>query len=145
MVVQLHPLGDELAASLRLAVVRLARRLRQEDTTAGATISQLSALGVINAHGPITLRDLSARERVQPPTMTRLVAALEADGLAVREGDPQDRRIVLLRTTAKGRRILEESRQRRTAYLASSLGSLTPAERRRLEAALPLLERLAQT
>jgi DNA-binding MarR family transcriptional regulator len=145
MVMVLHPVGDELAASLRLAIVRLARRLRQEDTTTGATISQLSALGVINAHGPITLRDLSARERVQPPTMTRLVAALEADGLAVREGDPEDRRIVLLRTTSKGRKLLEDSRQRRTAFLVAGLASLTPGERRRLEAALPLLERLAQS
>ncbi len=123
--------------------MRLARRLRQEDSASGTTISQLSALAVIHAHGPLTVSDLAARERVRPPTMTRLVAALEAEGLISREGDPEDRRVVMLRATASGRRAVEKSRERRTAYLLDQLATLNEAEQRRLVAVLPLLERLA--
>lgn len=135
----------DLAPSLRTAVIRLARRLRLEDSATGSTISQLSALAVIEKHGPITLRDLATRERVQPPTMTRLVAHLEDDGLVRRSGDPADGRVVLVQTTAEGDRALADSRSRRTAFLVAHLGELDDADRDLLRRAVPLLERLADS
>ena len=127
-----------------MAVMRLARRLRLEDVAVGATISQLSALAVIDAHGPITLRDLAARERVQPPTMTRLVANLEAEELIDRAGDTVDRRIVRVNVTRKGMRVLASSRRRRTAFLAAQLDLLSEGDRDAVRRALPILERLAE-
>src|SRR5512132_4190330 len=82
-----------LAARLRLAVTRLARRLRQE-AEAGITPSMLSALSSAERQGPVTMRDLCGAEQVQPPTMTRIVAALVAAGLVVREADSEDGRVV---------------------------------------------------
>ena len=123
--------------------MRLARRLRLEDVAVGVTISQLSALSVIDAHGPITLRDLAARERVQPPSMTRLVANLEAEELIERAGDAVDRRIVRVNVTRKGMQVLASSRRRRTAFLAAQLHLLSADDRSALLLALPILERLA--
>ena len=134
---------DNLAAPLRMAVVRLARRLRLEDSASSITLSQLSALAVVERLGPMTLRDLAARERVQPPTMTRLVAALEEDGLVVREGHPTDGRVVLVTVTGAGRDVLAASRQRRTEFLSAQLALCSDTERTTLHDSLALLERLA--
>ena len=131
----------ELAARLRLAVTRLARRLRQE-AEAGITPSMLSALSSAERQGPVTMRDLCAAEQVQPPTMTRIVAALVEGGLVVREPDPADGRVAWVRVTPEGRRLLERSRRRKEAYLAKTLRSLEPEELRTLEAAAEILERL---
>ena len=92
-----------LASALRLAVARLARRVRQEGTSAGddLTASRLAALTTIEALGPITLGELAAIEQVQPPSMTRIVARLEEGGLVERQVDPNDRRIVRVRVTAR--------------------------------------------
>ena len=116
-----------LAARLRLAVTRLARRLRQE-AEAGVTPSMLSAL--------------SSAERQGSLTMTRIVAALVEAGLVVREQDPADGRVAWVKVTTEGRRLLERSRRRKEAYLAKSLRSLEPEELRTLEAAAQILERL---
>lgn len=137
-----HPVTD-LASELRLAVTRLARRLRQEGAE-GITPSQLSALASIEHHGPITLGDLAAHERVQPPTMTRIVAALADQGLVAREVDPDDRRVARVRVTAAGRRLLARSRRRKAAYLASRLRRLDDDERLLLARAVPILERLLE-
>ncbi len=134
----------ELAAHLRLSVARLARRLRRE-TGADVTASQLSALHTIGRLGPLTLGDLSAAERVRPPTMTRVVASLEEQGLVTRTVDPSDRRVAHVATTAHGDRFLEASRHRRDAFLASGLRSLSPEERDVLRRAAGLLERLADS
>ena len=134
----------ELAAHLRLSVARLARRLRRE-TGADVTASQLSALHTIGRLGPLTLGDLSAAERVRPPTMTRVVASLEEQGLVTRTVDPADRRVAHVATTARGDRFLEASRHRRDAFLASGLRSLSPEERDVLRRAAGLLERLADS
>jgi DNA-binding MarR family transcriptional regulator len=130
-----------LAARLRLAVTRLARRLRQE-AEAGVTPSMLSALSSAERKGSLTMRDLCHAEQVQPPTMTRIVAALVEAGLVVREQDPADGRVAWVTVTTEGRRLLERSRRRKEAYLAKSLRSLEPGELRTLEAAAEILERL---
>ncbi|HEV8058115.1 MAG TPA: MarR family transcriptional regulator [Actinomycetota bacterium] len=130
-----------LAARLRLAVTRLARRLRQE-AEAGVTPSMLSALSSAERKGSLTMRDLCHAEQVQPPTMTRIVAALVEAGLVVREQDPADGRVAWVTVTTEGRRLLERSRRRKEAYLAKSLRSLEPEELRTLEAAAEILERL---
>ena len=134
----------ELAARLRLAVTRLARRLRQE-VGPGITPSMLSALSSADRQGPVTMRDLCAVEQVQPPTMTRIVAALVADGLVVREADPEDGRVAWVKVTAEGRRLLERSRKRKEAFLARALRDLDTRDLASLEAAATILERFTVT
>lgn len=130
-----------LAARLRLGVTRLARRLRQE-AEAGITPSMLSALSSAERRGPLTMRDLCAAEQVQPPTMTRIVAALLEAGLVVREADPVDGRVAWVRVSPEGRRLLARSRRRKEAYLAKALGALDPHELEHLLTAADVLERL---
>lgn len=133
----------DLASRMRLAVMRLARRLRQQ-TDAGVTPSQISALFVIERYEPVTLGDLAAHERVQPPSMTRIVAALEEAGVVAREADPSDRRISRVRLTADGRRVLERSRSRKTAYLAARLRRLPPEDVATIERAIAIVEGLLE-
>src|SRR4051795_9796132 len=99
------PRDQQLADQLHSAAIHLLRRLRTEDTASGLSAPRLSALSVIVFGGPLTLGALAAAEQVRPPTMTRLVSALEQAGLVTREPDPKDRRQVLLRATAEGRRL----------------------------------------
>ncbi len=132
----------ELAARLRLAVSRLARRLRRESVS-DISASQLSALYTISRLGPLTLGDLSAAEGVRPPTMTRVVGSLEQLGLATRTVDPTDRRVAHVAMTATGNQLVEGSRHRKDAFLASRLRALTPDERAVLDRAAQILERLA--
>jgi DNA-binding MarR family transcriptional regulator len=131
----------DLAAQLRLSATRLARRLRQE-TGSGLTPSQLSALATVERHGTVTLGFLAECERVAPPTVTKVVAKLEADGLLERRTDGQDRRIARVTTTEAGDALLTESRRRKDAWLASRILELDDDERARLAAALGVLERL---
>jgi DNA-binding MarR family transcriptional regulator len=132
-----------LAARLRLGVTRLARKLRQE-AEPGITPSMLAALSSAERLGPLTMRDLCVAEQVQPPSMTRIVAALLEAGLVVREVDPEDRRVVWVRVSADGRRLLDRSRRRKEAYLARALRSLEPSEVRTIEDAAAILERLTE-
>src|SRR5437899_3765477 len=104
-----------LAARLRLVVTRLSRRLRQQGET-GISASQLSALSTIDRCGPMTLGDLAAAEQVQPPSMTRVVANLEAARLVDRQLCQQDRRVTRVRVTSEGRELLQLSRTRKNAY-----------------------------
>src|SRR3954451_11415625 len=105
------------AAQLRLAVTRTARRLRQEAGT-GLSPTLTAALATVERHGPLTPSELAARERVQRPTATRLVARLEADGLVVRMSDPQDRRSSLITASPEGREVLRLARTRKDLFLA---------------------------
>lgn len=130
-----------LASRLRLAVTRLARRLRQE-AEAGVTPSQLVALATIEHAGSITIGDLCQAEQVQPPTMTKIVGALVEAGLVAREPDPRDRRIAWLRLTPAGARLLERSRRRKDQYLVRRLRGLAPEELATLERAAEILDRL---
>lgn len=140
----LPPDAAQIADRLHSAAIHLLRRLRTEDTASGLTAPRLSALSVIVYGGPLTLGALAAAEQVRPPTMTRLVAALEQAGLVTREADPDDRRQILLRATPEGRRLLEEGRARRTASLTRRLAALPAADLAALAHAADLLERLAR-
>jgi DNA-binding MarR family transcriptional regulator len=131
----------EMAARLRLVATRLARRLRQESSS-GLTPSQLSALAAVSNKGPLTLGELADHERVAPPSITKVVAKLEADGLLTREVDPADRRVSRVRTSKAGEALVAETRQRKTAWLATRIHQLEPDEQERLAAALDVLDRI---
>jgi DNA-binding MarR family transcriptional regulator len=131
----------ELASRLRFAVMRLSRRLRQH-APADITQSQLSALAVLVNDGPLTLRDLAAAERVQPPTITRIVELLVEKGLVARTPDADDRRVAWVEATRDGRALVETTRRRRDTYLADRLRTLDDDERAVLARAAELLERL---
>ena len=135
-----------LAAQVRLAVARLHRRARQEGTSAGddLTASRVAALATIEKLGPITLGDLAAEEQVQPPSMTRIVARLEEQGLVARAVDANDRRVARVQITPAGRTLLDATRTRRNAFLAKRVARLTDDERATLAAAIALLERLLE-
>lgn len=132
-----------MAGRLRLSATRLARRLRQEADT-GLSPSQLSALATIEHHGPMTLGALAEHERVAPPSITKLVAKLEAAGLTQRHLDPTDRRVTLVTLTGRGVTLLSKSRQRKTAWLASRLATLDDADLARLAAALDVLDAVVE-
>ncbi|HEY4408680.1 MAG TPA: MarR family transcriptional regulator [Acidimicrobiia bacterium] len=131
----------EIAARLRLNATRLARRLRQE-SGAGLSPSQQSALAVIANHGPLTLGALAEHERVAPPSITKVVSKLECDGLVTRAPDPSDRRICRVAISPDGEALLEESRRRKTAWLAARINELSPEHQRRLADALDVLDEL---
>jgi DNA-binding MarR family transcriptional regulator len=133
----------DLVVSLRLAVGRLARRLRQQ-TEGGVTASQFSALSSIAHYGPITLGQLAAVERLRPPSVTRMVSTLEDAGLVVRHADIDDRRVCRVETTPLGRELLERTRSRKDAYLATRLATLGPDELDVLRDATVVLERLLE-
>ncbi len=132
-----------LASALRLAVMRLARRMRGERADTSLTLSQLAALATLERSGPLTPRELAAAERVQPPSMTRLAASLEAAGLVTRTAHPSDRRQVLLAASPAGTALLHEDRRRRDAWLARRLAELPPEDREVLRRAAAVLDRLA--
>ncbi|HVC69854.1 MAG TPA: MarR family transcriptional regulator [Acidimicrobiales bacterium] len=133
----------ELAARLRLAVLRLSRRLRQQ-IAGGVTSAQLSALATVERLGSPTFGELAASERVRPPSMTRIVVGLEGAGLVRRQVDPLDRRVARVTLTAGGRRLVQRSRSLRTAYLARRLRRLSASERASLAELVPLLELLLE-
>ena len=133
-----------LADRLHSAAIHLLRRLRRVDSTTGLSGPRLSALSVVVFAGPLTLGELATAEQVKPPTMTRLVRALEAHQLVVREPDEHDRRIVRLRATAKGRGLMAEGRARRVDTLAEGLRTLSPSEIDTLDSAVETLERIIQ-
>jgi DNA-binding MarR family transcriptional regulator len=130
-----------LAARLRLAVTRLARKLRRE-AEPGITPSMLAALSSVDRQGPLTMSELCAVEQVQPPSMTRIVAALAEARLVTREADPSDGRVAWVAVTPEGRKLLDRSRGRKEAYLAKALRGLDAHELETLEAAAAILEDL---
>jgi DNA-binding MarR family transcriptional regulator len=130
------------AARLRVAVLRLSRRLRKHDL-AGLTPSQLSTLSCVGKTGPVRLGDLAAAERIAPSTLTRLVNVLEDRGYLVRKPAPEDARAFLVTVTASGTEVLERIREEATSMLTDILATLTPDQLAALEAALPALEQLA--
>jgi DNA-binding MarR family transcriptional regulator len=134
----------DLADRLHSAAIHLLRRLRREDDASGLPAPQLSALSVIVFGGPLTLGELARAEQVRPPTISKLIVALEQQGLVEREIDAGDRRVVRVRATSRGTKVLYEGRQRRVAALVSSLGTLSVRDRALLTRALPVLERIAR-
>jgi DNA-binding MarR family transcriptional regulator len=133
----------DLATRLRLAVTRTARRLRQEGTV-GFSPSQGSMLATIERHGPLTPSELAQRERVQRPTVTRMLARLEDDGIVQRAADLADGRSFLVSLTPHGRELLAEVRTRKDAYLAQRLQALSDEERAALDRAADVLEHLLE-
>ena len=131
-----------IADRLHSAAIHLLRRLRKEDDRAGISAARLSALSVAVFAGPVTMGQLAAAEQVAAPTMTRLVAAMERAGLVERDRDSEDGRVVWIRATARGTRILYAARNRRIATLTSDLEALDPADLRLLAAAAGVIERL---
>jgi DNA-binding MarR family transcriptional regulator len=131
----------DLAGHLRLTIARTARRLRQE---AGADLSPslTAALATVERHGPLTPSDVAAREQIQRPTATRVLARLEEQGLIERMADPRDGRSSLLTASKAGRELLAELRTRKTAFLASRIDRLPPEDRATLERAAAILERM---
>jgi DNA-binding MarR family transcriptional regulator len=130
------------AARLRVAVLRLSRRLRKHDL-AGLTPSQLSTLSSVGSCGPVRLGDLAAAERIAPSTLTRLVNVLEERGYLLREPAPGDARAFLVTVTDSGRDVLERIRAEATNLLTDILTMLPADQLQALEAALPALEQLA--
>jgi DNA-binding MarR family transcriptional regulator len=133
--------APEVAARLRLSATRLARRLRQE-SGAGLSPSQQSALAVISNHGPLTLGALAEHERVAPPSITKVVSKLECDGLVIRTPDPSDRRVCRVEISPEGAALLEEVRRRKTAWLTARISQLDADRQRRLADALDVLDEI---
>jgi DNA-binding MarR family transcriptional regulator len=135
----------EVASAVRISVMRLARRLRAQRSDLSLTLSQLSALATLERHGPLTPRELAEHEKVQPPSMTRVLGVLEEHGLLRREPHPTDGRQQVVTITPQAEAMLREDRRRRDEWLAKRLTELTPDERAALRAAAPVLERLAHS
>ena len=133
---------DALAQELNSVAIHLVRRLRRADESLGITPARLSALSVLVFGGPRTLTDLAAAEQVSGPTMSRLVAALEADGLVRRSPVPADRRASLLEATPEGRRLMHRGRRQRVARLSAELERLGKEDLKTLEAAARILRAL---
>jgi DNA-binding MarR family transcriptional regulator len=135
------PLTD-LAARLRMGIVRTARRLRQEAAAeAGAlTPTSTAALATIERHGPLTPSELARRERVKRPTITRTLGCLERERLIERMPDPDDGRSALVSVNAAGRERLRRLRTRKNAYLARRMRGLPADDLRTLERAAEVLE-----
>lgn len=134
-----------LAAELRVSLMRAVRRLRAEKADADLTDAQYSVLAVLDRRGGLTPRELADAERVQPPSMTRTVAALVELDLVSRTADPTDGRQVLIHLTPAGHATVAATRKQRDAWLARRLGDLTPAEREVLAQASVILRRIADS
>ncbi|RBQ15535.1 MarR family transcriptional regulator [Spongiactinospora rosea] len=133
-----------LASALRVSLARLNRRLRRQATVNSLTPSQFAALAAIEYHSGITPGELAELEKMQPPSMTRVIAALDERGLVVRTAHPTDRRQVTVNVTEAGSALLKEERRRKEAWLTQRLKELTAEERSVLRAAAPILEKLSR-
>src|SRR5215471_15777694 len=139
-----------LATAMRISISRLARRLRVERLGLGGTETalsdiQLAVLAALERHQAMTPGELAEHEKVQPPSMTRVIAVLEQRSLVMRAPHATDKRQVVLTVTDEGRNLVHQSRRVREAWLAKRLRELTPDERAKLRAAAPILEKLSQS
>jgi len=133
-----------LAEQLRAAITRLNRRLRQTRPVGELTQNQLSVLASLELAGALTPRELSDAERVQPPTMTKVLAKLEERGLIQRAPHPTDGRQVLLSATDEGRAVLLEQRRVKAEWLTRRLAGLPPEDRETLARAAEIIEQLSR-
>ena len=131
-----------IADRLRPILLQVGRQLRREARELGASPEQVSLLVAIKYSPGIGVRELAARERVSPPAMSNHVDRLERDGFVVRTPSVADRRRVGLTLTEEGQRLLRRVRSRRTAWLATRLGDLTPEQLAAVDAAIEPLSRL---
>ena len=139
-----RPDPEEIADRLHSAAIHLLRLVRAQDAATGVAPARLSALSVIVFGGPISLNDLAQAEQVRPPTMSRIVDALEAAGLAYRRVDEQDRRAVLIEATTKGTAVLKQGRRRRVRFLAGHLARMNAAQLSNLERALRAIQEILE-
>jgi DNA-binding MarR family transcriptional regulator len=135
---------EQLAIALREAITRLNRRVRQARPVGDLTFSQLSALTSLQLAGALTPRELADIERVQPPTMTKIVGKLEDRGLVARTPHPTDRRQVILAATEQGRAVYAQFERARNEWLAKQLAHLAPADRDALSRAAEILQQVAR-
>lgn len=131
-----------LASSLRLSVVRLNRRLRGQRADTSVTLTQLAALSTLKGHGALTPGELAAHEKVQPPSMTRVLSVLEDRGLVSRRPHPTDGRQALVELTDSGQDLLHGEVEAREAWLARRLAEMDDADRAVLRAASIVIDRL---
>ena len=136
--------GEDLAMTLRDAITRLNRRVRKERPVGDLTFSQLSVLTSLQLAGALTPRELADIERVQPPTMTKIVGKLEDRGLVARTPHPTDGRQVLLAATEEGRAIYAQFERTRNEWLAQQLAQLSPDERGVLRRAAEIMQQVAR-
>ena len=132
-----------LAHDLRLAVMRLSRRLRNQRVDTSVTLTHLAALSTLQRNGPMSPGELAAHERVQPPSMTRVVVALEGMGLVTRSPHPTDGRQVVIDLTPAAEELLGAEARAREAWLAGVLQQLTAEERAVLREAAVIMDQLA--
>ncbi len=132
-----------LAHDLRLAVMRLSRRLRTQRVDTSVTLTHLAALSTLQRHGPMSPGELAAHERVQPPSMTRVVGALEAMGLITRTPHPTDGRQVIIDLTPAADELLAAEARAREAWLSGQLQQLSAEERAVLREASVIMDKLA--
>src|SRR3954470_7316291 len=134
----------ELSSALRISVMRLSRRMRQERSgDSGLTASQLAVMATLRRHGPLTAGELAAHEKVSPPSMTRILGHLSDLGMVDRRTHPRDGRQVLVELSEPGDRLLAADRRRRDEWLSGRLRELTPEDREQLRGVVGLLDRLA--
>jgi DNA-binding MarR family transcriptional regulator len=138
------PVPAGVADRIHSAALHLLRRLRRQDEAMGITAARASALSVAVFAGPVTLGRLAQAEQVSAPTMTRLIVGMEEEGLVKREADPADRRVVWIRPTAKGTRLLTEGRRRRVEALTRDLAALDPVSLSVLAQAAEILDGVAR-
>jgi len=134
-----------LAGALRDAIGRLGRRMRAERVGTDLSLGQWAALRTLESHGPMTPSELAAHEKVQPPSVTKILARLEQHDYVSRTPDPLDRRQVVVAATPTGRALLADDRRRKDRWVSQRLQTLEPAERAALAAALPVLEKLSRS
>jgi DNA-binding MarR family transcriptional regulator len=141
MSTQISEESKVLADVLHSAAIHLLRKLRREDASSGLNAPRLSALSVIVFAGPVSLGDLAEAEQVRPPTMTRIVAALAEQGLVVKKKNAQDGRSMLIHSTAAGKKLLMQGRERRVRSLAAQIATLSAKERTALGKAAAILRK----
>jgi DNA-binding MarR family transcriptional regulator len=135
---------SSVADAIHSAAIHLLRKVRKEDDRTGITASRLSALSVLVFGGPMRVTDLARAEHVKPPTMTRIVAALEADQLAKRTADAADGRSVRIEATRRGERLMQEGRKRRVQRLGDALKELSDDELTVLSQAAAIIEAVSR-
>jgi DNA-binding MarR family transcriptional regulator len=132
---------EELADRLHSTAIHLLRQVRVQDAASGLAPARLSALSVLVFGGAMSLNELARTEQVRPPTMSRIVDALESEGLIRRTVNRQDRRAVVLEAARKGTAILWQGRKRRVKFLAKHLSRLTEEERKKIEDAIKAIQK----
>ncbi|MGI9093857.1 MAG: MarR family winged helix-turn-helix transcriptional regulator [Mycobacteriales bacterium] len=134
-----------LAGALRLSVVRLNRRLRSQRADTSVTLTQVAALSTLRHHGRMSPGALAAHEKVQPPSMTRVLAALEERGLVTRRAHPHDRRQAIVELTDVGTKIVDEEVRAREAWLCQRIQGIPEQDRQTLRAAVEVINRIVES